>query len=217
MFHLRNLAGVLLVVLTLFMGVGRVHANAVSFGIDVNGTVTPVTSGFQYDYTIDFKELLPTGEPVIQPALPAPNVVGLTLPFFDPEAVALNGPISDPIGWSHEFVPATSGNWPFPSPSSPFRNPPYVLHWFSDSIAPGSEVGIDQITPPSITGFSFTSPYGPLDGPVIVSVLGLSNASLLDPPLPASPNSPAVPEPLTASLGALALAALGLRLTRRQA
>ena len=223
MFISRRHVGVLAMAAAVLWGAGRAMASSVEFGfnVSVDGTVTKVTDGFQYDYSIVFTPIEPTG--VVNPSvLPDSAAVGLTLPFFDPASVAFvsGDPILDPAGWAHLFVAANTSNWPLDDPSSSFDNPPYVLRWFSTESSSVVE-DVIGVVPSDVVGFEFTSPYGPGDGPAIVTLgeaSGLTPA--VDPPLPVTPGSPLAvapaPEPLTALTSLAALGAAGLAAMRRR-
>jgi len=189
--------------------------------IDIIGQVTHETGGYRYSYTIDYSQVVsPNG-----PSIPGDPVIGLTLPFFDDISSIsdIHSPNS-PDQWSHEFVTATTTNWPYSAPG--FPTPSFVLHWFVDATQPTAQFNIPGVQPGEVLGgFDFLSPYPPGEGPVLVTLGAqpgtVGDTTSLDPPLPATPNSPfavrqPVPEPLTATLGALALTALVLSASRRR-
>ncbi len=218
-------ASVLLTVFAVVVSIQSAQAIVLG-GPNITGQVTPVAGGYRYDYTIDYSNsILPS---VITPsAFVGYPVTGLSLPFYNLAPAASDIQMPNPAispGWTAFFGPANPLNWSYDplldpnagtydAPDTAFIAPPYVLNWSGGIVLPGQVV----------SGFSFISPYAPANGPVDVIFGGLpGEMQAADPPLPNSPNSPfaqpgAVPEPLSASLGALGLAALALTTTRRRA
>ena len=213
-------------------GFGLRSAQAVSvIGLGVEGTATPILGGFQYSYNIVANFAVP-GNIQPQPIFPI-TPTDLTIPFFDPQATTiLPGTISAPPGWTSEYVPATALNWPYSAagdpnagsygaPAADFEDATFVLHFHNTEALPNQLDGQLQTQSDGFAvlagPFQFRSLYGPLEGPVLLAGIGNTSIQAFDPPLVSSPNAPqAVPEPVTAGLSLLALAALGLAATRRR-
>jgi hypothetical protein len=198
-----------------------------------NGVVTPEGSNFRYSYTLVTSGTIGGFFPVDVTATVPGVVTRIALPIFDADAVF---DLQSPQGWTGGLAVATPSNWPYVAandpakdtydvPASEFEDPSHVVIWERQFINFPFPTDTTQSVIEQVAGFSYLSAYGPGDGPVMLTQFFQPGEVTVafDPPLPSSPNSPfyqpptvPVPEPATATLGLLGLAALAGAIRRRR-
>ncbi|MAE66054.1 MAG: hypothetical protein CMJ18_17415 [Phycisphaeraceae bacterium] len=196
--------------------------------VEIHGNVTESGGLFDYSYEIVVSSA-PIGDPTSNFIIGDLGVSAFSIPLFDdPDVAIVNGAsgLIAPLGWSGAVLPG-AGHWSYDPATDPFSGtygvdplgfvaPPLVVQFAADST--DDYVQVDT----ALSGFGFTSPFGSGDGPALVQVAS-TNPDLrdpvtsIDPPYIASPHSPhGVPEPVTAGLAGMGVAALGAYLKRRR-
>ena len=224
----KSIVGVLV---ALVLALGAPASGAVVGGGGVEGVVTDLGGVFLYEYTVYTGGATAVGEDAVEPTVELSFPLGSTvnsflIPFFDPEEDAIiPGSIVPAPGWLAAFRNTADSSWDYDPladpdsgsyevPANVFVAPPFVLEFYVEpvTVAPAGEwVIIDPSL--GITGFSFLSPYGDTNGPV---VLGYAEGGLtaVDPPHVKSPSHPAAVVPEPTGLGLIGLAMLAARRRR---
>ncbi len=202
-------------------------AHAIFIGdvnVEIIGSVSDAGGGqFDYSYEVVSSTGTLSGDSN-DPVLEALGVSSFSIPLFDPADVAIvggEGGLRAPIGWSGQVVGRTVDNWRYDPGDDPqsgtygvdpldFVAPPLVIEFSATD-------PLEYVFESRLNGFGFTSTFGAGNAPAYFE-LGVDQRGATDPFYPATPNSPhgAVPEPVTAGLAGIAVAAIGGYLRRRR-